>query len=201
MPKSPRDRMIESAAVLMREQGVEGTSFSDVVVASGAPRGSIYHYFPRGKAQLIEEATRYGTDFVIARLSAALEKADTAAAVRTFGEFYGQVLRDSDFGAGCPVLAAALEGERSADARDAAGRGFEEWERLIAQGLTRDGVARKQAAQLATLIVSSLEGAVVLSRAQRSGAPLERVLDQIEALIVGAVGGQSRKPPRMRQKR
>src|SRR5205807_2197119 len=156
-----------------------------------------------GKAQLVEEATRYGTDFVIARLSAALENGETAAAVRTFGEFYGEVLRDSDFGAGCPVLAAALEGERSADARDAAGRGFEEWERLIAQGLTRDGVGGEQAAQLATLIVSSLEGAVVLSRAQRSGAPLERVLDQIDALIAGAVGregGESGKPPRKKKR-
>lgn len=188
MPKTPRQRMIESTAVLMRERGVEATSFSDVLVASGAPRGSIYHYFPRGKAQLIEEATRYGTDFVVARLTAALEHADTAAAVRTFGNFYGQILRDSDFAAGCSVLAAALEGERSPIARDIAGEGFKQWQRLIADGLQRDGLTTGEASSLATLIVSSLEGAVVLSRAQRTTAPLERVLDQIQALIHDAVG-------------
>ena len=187
MTKGPRQRMVESAAVLMREKGVEATSFSDVVDATGAPRGSIYHYFPRGKAQLIEEATRYGTDFVVAGLAASLEHGDVAASVRTFGSFYAQILRDSDFSAGCPVLAAALEGERSPGARDAAGEGFKRWEGLLAEGLRRDGVTAAEAGPLATLIVSSLEGGVVLSRAQRTTAPLERVLDQIEALIRSSV--------------
>lgn len=191
MPRGPRQRMIESAAVLMRERGVDATSFSDVIVASGAPRGSIYHYFPRGKAQLIEEATRYGTDFVLARLTAELERGDTAAAIGMFGGFYCQVLRDSDFAAGCPVLAAALEGERSPLARDAAGEGFRQWERLIAGGLQRDGLTAHEADPLATLIVSSLEGAIVLSRAQRTTAPLERVLDRIQALIHDSVGDRS----------
>ena len=194
MTKNPRQRMIESAAVLMREQGVEATSFSDVVVASGAPRGSIYHYFPRGKAQLIEEATRYGTDFVVAGLAASLEHGDVATSVKTFGKFYAQILRDSEFSAGCPVLAAALEGERSPGARDAAGEGFRQWESLIAEGLVRDGVAADAADRLATLIVSSLEGAVVLSRAQRTTDPLDRVLDQVETLIADAL--HRARPPR-----
>ena len=58
--------MIETAAVVMRERGVEATSFSEVLARSGAPRGSIYHHFPGGKAQLIEEATRYAGDFTAA---------------------------------------------------------------------------------------------------------------------------------------
>jgi len=175
--------MVETAAVLMRQQGVEAMSFSDVVAASGAPRGSIYYYFPRGKAQLVEEATQFGTDFVVARLSAALEAGNTAAAIRTFGEFYAEILRDSNFSAGCPVLAAALEGERSPAARDIAGEGFKQWEQLIARGLKREGFKPAPAKAMATLIVSSLEGAVVLSRAQRTTDPLELVLNQIERLI------------------
>lgn len=184
--------MIESAAMLIRESGVAATSFSDVVNASGAPRGSIYHYFPRGKQQLVEEATQFGTDFVLARLAAGIERADTAAAVRTFGRFYLQILRDSDFTAGCPVLAAALEGERAPGAREAAGRGFGEWEQTLAQGLRRDGVPEQDAVSLATLIVSSLEGAIVLCRAQRRADPLERVLDRIELLIADATGAARR---------
>jgi AcrR family transcriptional regulator len=180
--------MVASAAVLIRERGVEATSFSDVLVASGAPRGSIYHYFPRGKAQLIEEATRYGTDFVVARMAADVERGDTAAAVRTFGRFYVQILRESGYAAGSPVLAAALEGDRTPRARDAAGEGFREWERLIADSLMRDGLAEEQARALSTLIISSLEGAIVLSRAQRTIEPLERVLDQLDTLIRAALG-------------
>lgn len=192
MTSEARQRMIESAAMLIRESGVAATSFSDVVNASGAPRGSIYHYFPRGKQQLVEEATQFGTDFVLARLAAGIERADTAAAVRTFGRFYLQILRDSDFTAGCPVLAAALEGERAPGAREAAGRGFGEWEQTLAQGLRRDGVPEQDAVSLATLIVSSLEGAIVLCRAQRRADPLERVLDRIELLIADATGAARR---------
>jgi AcrR family transcriptional regulator len=182
MSKAAADRMIETTAVLMREQGVEATSFSDVLVRSGAPRGSIYYYFPRGKAQLIEEATRYGVQFVIERITAALEDRDTATAIATFGEFYVQLLCDSDFAAGCPIVPAALEGDRTPPVRDLAGEGFKKWEELIAAGLQRDGLAAGQAASLATLVISSLEGALVLARAQRAIAPFERVLDQLQAV-------------------
>jgi AcrR family transcriptional regulator len=190
MGKTTRQRMIETTAVLVRDNGVTDTSFSDVLVASGAPRGSLYHYFPGGKAQLIEEATRYGAGFVVARLAALLEQTDTASAIRRFGEGWGRLVRESDFATGCPLLAAALEGDRHPAARDAAGEGFIQWERLIAAGLGRDGVPAGQALSLATLIVSSLEGGVVLSRAQRTTEPLERVLDQIEHLIQASL-----KPP------
>lgn len=183
MPKSPRERMVESAAVLMREQGVEATSLSDVIVASGAPRGSIYYYFPGGKAQLIEEATRYATEFVVARMLRELESGSAASAMRRFGEFYAKILRASNFSAGCPVVAAALEGERTPRARDLAGEGFRRWEQLIADALRREGFKPGQASQMATLVVSSMEGAVVVSRAQRTTEPLERVMDQIARLI------------------
>src|SRR2546428_9015904 len=92
MPKSPRHRMIRSAALLMSEHGVEATSFSQVLAHSGAPRGSIYHHFPGGKAQLIEEATRFGAQFIAAGLTAALEQDDALAALDTFAEYWRDIL-------------------------------------------------------------------------------------------------------------
>src|SRR5688572_33420325 len=71
-----RQRMLESAAILFRERGVHGTSFSDVLAHSAAPRGSIYHHFPGGKAQLAEEATRYAAEFITGGLTAALARED-----------------------------------------------------------------------------------------------------------------------------
>ena len=53
-----RERMIESAARPYSSRGVQGTSFADVIAASGAPRGSIYHHFPQGKQQLTREEAR-----------------------------------------------------------------------------------------------------------------------------------------------
>ena len=58
MGTDSRERMVRSAAYLFRERGYSGTGFRDVIAHSGAPRGSIYHHFPDGKAQLAEEAVR-----------------------------------------------------------------------------------------------------------------------------------------------
>src|SRR5947209_2451818 len=101
--------MIWSAALLMRKHGVEGTSFSEVIERSGAPRGSIYHHFPGGKSQLIEEATRYAGDFIASGLVAALAEDDPVRAIRDFASGWSALLTRSDFAAGCPVLAASLE--------------------------------------------------------------------------------------------
>src|SRR2546423_6308205 len=108
----PRERMIQSALVLMGEHGVEGTSFSQVLEHSGAPRGSIYHHFPGGKAQLIEEATRSGGELINSGLTAALEKEDPIAAVDGVAEFWRVALRDNEFAVGCPVVAAPVDGDR-----------------------------------------------------------------------------------------
>ena len=50
---SPRERMVVSAALLIRERGAQPTAIADVLEHSGAPRGSAYHYFPGGRTQLL----------------------------------------------------------------------------------------------------------------------------------------------------
>src|SRR5258707_3227511 len=61
-----RSSMVRSAASLIRTRGVSATSFTDVLADSGAPRGSIYHHFPRGKEQLAGDAIRWTSDRVLA---------------------------------------------------------------------------------------------------------------------------------------
>src|SRR5919204_6864300 len=87
-----RERMIESAALLFRRQGIEGTSFADVLEHSGAPRGSIYHHFPAGKSQLAEEATRYAGEYIAAGLAVALDSDDPVAAIRGFATVWRGIL-------------------------------------------------------------------------------------------------------------
>src|SRR5437868_15427395 len=120
MTTDSRQRMIETAAVVMRERGVEATSFSEVLARSGAPRGSIYHHFPGGKSQLIEEATRYAGEFTASGLAAALAREDPVAAIQAFNAGWMRLLRKTEFTAGFPVVAAALEGDRSPGAQGAA---------------------------------------------------------------------------------
>jgi TetR/AcrR family transcriptional regulator, lmrAB and yxaGH operons repressor len=188
MTEHPRERMINSALVLMGQQGIEATSFSQVLEHSGAPRGSIYHHFPGGKAQLIEEATRHAGDIVVQLLSDAVEQHDDpVAAVDAIADFWRTVLYDSDFAAGCPVLAATLESDHSPAAREAAADAFKRWELLYTDILRHAGVREERARSLASIAISSVEGAVILARAEHSNAPLERVVEELRSLFHDAI--------------
>jgi TetR/AcrR family transcriptional regulator, lmrAB and yxaGH operons repressor len=180
--------MIWSAALLMRKHGVEGTSFSEVIERSGAPRGSIYHHFPGGKSQLIEEATRYAGDFIASGLVAALAEDDPVRAIRDFASGWSALLTRSDFAAGCPVVAASLEGERTPGAREAAGAAFARWQEILTGALEPHVGDAQRAGELATLVIAAIEGAVVLVRAQRSPEPLERVASSLERLLARELG-------------
>ena len=170
---SPRERMIQSALILMGERGIEGTSFSQVIEHSGAPRGSIYHHFPGGKAQLVEEATRYAGDAVVQLLGSTVERADDpVAAVEAVIGFWRTLLYNSDFAAGCPVLAATLEGDHSPGARAAAREVFKDWEGLYADLLMNAGLPEERARSLGSIAISAVEGVVIRSRAEHSNAPL-----------------------------
>jgi AcrR family transcriptional regulator len=179
--------MIQSALVLMGENGVEATSFSQVIEHSGAPRGSIYHHFPGGKAQLVEEATRYAGEVVASLFAEALRGDDPIAGLNAIVGFWRSVLHDSDFAAGCPVLAASLESKGLPGAREAARDAFQRFQDLHRQLLERAGVAPVRARSLAAIAVSAVEGAIILSRAQRSNAPLDRVLDELQVLFQDAL--------------
>jgi TetR/AcrR family transcriptional regulator, lmrAB and yxaGH operons repressor len=188
--KTPRQRMIDSAAVLMRERGVEATSFSEVLAHSGAPRGSIYHHFPGGKAQLIEEATEYAGQYTAKGLARALSAADPIAAIDAFTSMWIRTLNESDFAAGCSVVAATLEAERIPGARQAAAEAFRSWEQTISDALEPHVGDGARARSLATLVIASIEGAVVLCRAQQATEPLQRVAGELRALLVAAVGSR-----------
>src|SRR3954471_18412244 len=115
---NPRDKMSQSAALLMREHGVDNTSFSQVVAHAGAPRGSIYHYFPGGKAQLVEEATRWAGGFVAHRNAKAMEADGPLGAVNASELAWRAVLTETEFRAGCPIAAATVDGEQVPAARE-----------------------------------------------------------------------------------
>jgi len=88
--------MIVSQALLQRERGVAGTALPDVLEHSGAPRGSIYHHFPDGRAQLAEEATEWAAGFTSRRLESLLASGDVVSALDAFIDDWTATLRDSE---------------------------------------------------------------------------------------------------------
>ena len=185
-PADSKRRMVESAALLFREQGYSGTGFNALIEHSGAPRGSIYHHFPGGKAQLAAETVRYAGEVVATHLARVVRDGDPVAALRVYLAWWERTLERSDFRAGCPVVAIAVEVHDDRAVVDAAAEAFEQWERMFAAALRDAGVPRARAARVATLTVAAIEGAVVLCRAERSTQPLRDVGRELEAVIAAA---------------
>src|SRR6202049_1311037 len=76
--RSPaRARMVESAAMLIRERGIHGVGLREVVAHSGGPRGSLGRYFPGGKTQLMTEAIDLALAAVFVELERTLSEAET----------------------------------------------------------------------------------------------------------------------------
>jgi AcrR family transcriptional regulator len=189
MPRqsNARQKMIESAAVLFREQGVQGTSFSDVLAHSGAPRGSIYHHFPRGKTQLTEETTEWAGEYILATTIAALHQRDPVGAIETISRWWSSILQDSDYAAGCVIVAATLDGENAPSVRATAAQAFSKWEDALTTALRKRGVPAARARSLATLTIAAIEGAVILSRAKQSTTPLNRVTQELRITLTDAL--------------
>lgn len=175
--------MIQSQALLQRERGVAGTALPDVLRHSGAPRGSIYHHFPDGRAQLAAEATEWAANWVANDLERSLAEGDIEHALDRFIDKWTAILRDEDFAAGCPVTAGALDAGRGSGARAAAAAGFKRWERLVTEALIRNGLPEERAESLAVTFISATEGAIVLARAEESLRPIERVAAELRALV------------------
>lgn len=178
-----RTRMIVSATELFRENGYSGTGFRDVVEHSAAPRGSIYHHFPGGKAELATEAVQLASDVVAARIERAAASGDPHAVLDAFADGWRRRLQRSDFRAGCPVVAVAVEADVAPGVAAAAAQAFRRWESQFAQALRRAGIPRARAGRIATLAVAAMEGAVVQARAARSTAPLDAVMRELGALV------------------
>jgi TetR/AcrR family transcriptional regulator, lmrAB and yxaGH operons repressor len=178
-----RTKMLISAAQVMRERGAAGVTIDEVLSRSGAPRGSVYYHFPDGRNQILAEALRYAGDAITADIDAAAGRG-AMVLLRQFVEFWEGVLAESDFNAGCPVVAAAIgcpddEVQLTADA----GRIFAHWRMALARAFAADGFPDSDADSLAVMAIAALEGAVVLCRSTRSADPLHKVDDQLEFLI------------------
>jgi AcrR family transcriptional regulator len=175
--------MIASAALLVRERGARATSLDAILAHSGAPRGSVYHHFPGGREQLLREATEYAGEYVARRLERDATEDPLAALEALFDEYRANLLA-SDFRAGCPVVAVAVESsEDGSDLRDCARAAFEGWRQGIARALESSGINAVRADELAMHAVAAFEGAIILSRAYRDLEPLERVRRELRHLV------------------
>jgi len=180
-----RSKMIHAAAELFRQRGYHATTFSDVVLESGAPRGSTYFHFPGGKAELAREATARARDEMEQMVDEAARHADDPASlVRALAQIMAGRLERSGYQSGCPIATMVLElAPRDEDFSDGFDAVFARWRAALVTRLEPLGIAPDRAAVLAGLTMSALEGALVLSRAARSTEPFTTTTEALISAI------------------
>ncbi|TME29224.1 MAG: TetR/AcrR family transcriptional regulator [Chloroflexi bacterium] len=185
MTTESRASMVRSAASLIQRRGVTATSFSEVLADSGAPRGSIYHHFPQGKEQLAEDAIRWTSERVLAHQRAC--RATTASGVLScFIDMWRQVVVASKGAAGCVVAGVAIDTVAEAPGLiDVVRATFRSWSALLTEQLMAVGVPARRASAIAVSTVASMEGALILCRAEGTSEPLETVAAELMRLLPG----------------
>ena len=180
MANDVRNRMVEGAALLLAKQGPQATSFSDVIALTGAPRGSIYHHFPDGKDQLLDAAL----DVAGGRASTLLESwtgLSPSDVTANFLDIWRTILVRSSYGAGCAIVAVTVSTD-SAVLLDHAAEIFRDWRARLSALFAAGGLSNADG--YAALLVAASEGAVVVSRAERSMEPFELVAAELLARLV-----------------
>lgn len=185
-----RQRVVTTAARMLAQHGLNATSIREMAKRADAPLGSTYHHFPKGKHELVIEAVQFAGDQVSEGLDKALAAGGTAG-IERFIRGWRNILIGSDFHVGCPVMAVAVEEPMDGMAEDllqATARVFDDWKQKLVRSLVERGRDDVTASQLATLIVASLEGALVLCRAHRNIQPFDEVASQLNGLLAADDG-------------
>jgi TetR/AcrR family transcriptional repressor of lmrAB and yxaGH operons len=182
-----RERLLNGARQLLAEKGYAGMELRDVAERGEAPRGSIYHHFPGGKAQLAVEAAELEGREIRKAIERSLEQRGLETTLTMFGDFFRRRVKDHPERIGCPVAASALARPEDPALAEAATAAFQSWEAPIAARLIEEGVSRESAEAFAGLAVSTIEGAILRARAAGSRDPLDSAIAGLQAALAGTL--------------
>ncbi len=180
-----RECLIAAAVGLFRRQGYAGTGLAEILAESGAPRGSLYHYFPDGKAEIAEAALRAAGERMTSIMQGiACASASPGELVSRYGAGLAAALEKSGFQDGCAVATVVLEAAPGSPKLAAAGRdAFSAWSEIVATMLERAGIAAARARELGDFTIAAFEGALMLARARSSAAPVLAAAEELRRLF------------------
>lgn len=180
--------IIETAARLFQTQGYHGTGLNQIIRDSGAPKGSLYYYFPDGKEQLAAAAIERTADVVAERIRSGMPD-NTDDPVTLLQGFIHHLANSYDGGqhqAGLPVAAVALEmADQSDPIRKACLNAYGKWHDILADRLIKSGMKDEKARELASIVNALIEGAFITVRLTGHGEPLRQMAEVIPALVKG----------------
>lgn len=191
-----RQRLVTATAELFRRQGYAATGIKAVLTAAGAPYGSLYHFFPGGKAELARTVIDEGGAAYLALVETFYrEDVHPVAATEDFFAGAAELLESTGFADACPIATIAGEiADTHEPLRLAAAAAFDSWIAAIAANLVTHGAQPARAHAAAAQLFCLIEGAFLLSRTTRSSEPV-RVAGRLAVAITTDVLTPSERAP------
>lgn len=177
--------MLQKTAELVQRQGYTATGLNQILAESAAPKGSLYFHFPGGKEALVAEALETASSSLTQMIEALLAQAPTpAAALDAIVAYFTGELERSQFTKGCPIATVALEQSATSDPlHRVCSSTYARWQAAVAARLEREGHDHDRAVDLAAFLVSTIEGALLLSRAHRTTEPLRQAARELRRIL------------------
>jgi AcrR family transcriptional regulator len=171
--KIKEEKLVEKLMEIFRRKGYEGTSYADLMKATGLVKASLYYRFPGGKEDMVNALLEKVDDqFAKHVLAPAYEKGDPAERARLIArrlrEFYGDGKRS------CLLDVLSLGESRST--LNHARKSMEFWLESLARIGKDGGLQPQMARKRAEEAVASVEGALVVARVLGNRRPFLRVL-------------------------
>jgi AcrR family transcriptional regulator len=188
--QATKAHILDQTAALFNRQGYAGSSMADVMRVTGLQKGGIYNHF-RSKDQLALEAFDLAAQLTQQRFMGALKgKRHAVARLMAMLSVYGRFLADPPVEGGCPLLNTAIDSDDTHPAlRERTQRAMDAWrsliERIVHKGIARgELVSTADPATVATILIATIEGGIMLSKLYDDPAHLARALTHLETYVL-----------------
>jgi len=180
-----REKILVTMARLIEKQGFHATGLNEIIRESGAPKGSVYYYFPGGKEQIGAEAILEAGTIISGRLHALLEaEADPVSAISSFMLNMAESMEAAGYNSGSPLTTATIETTITSEAINKACRkAFDMILSAFREKFIESGIKQAKASELAMFVTTLIEGGILMSRTYHDAKPLRIAARQLKGLL------------------
>lgn len=179
-------RIIEKSANLFNQRGYAAVSIADIMQATGLKKGGIYNHF-QSKEELALAAFDYAVDLVTQKVWNAVKQEQNAIArLKALVKVHLDYIDNPPLPGGCPIMNSAIEwDDTNSLLRDKTQKAMNSWRNLIIR-IVEKGIKKGEikpdleSDAIATIIISSLEGGIMMSKLYRDSIHLERVVTSLQ---------------------
>lgn len=188
-PDATKDKILEKSGVLFNTQGYKATSISDITSATGLTKGAIYRHFS-SKAALEKETLFHLSSGMFERVRARIKCEKTAGnKLRAVFRYFESYVTRPEVKGGCPLMNAAIEADDSNPVLRKEALKVLDILRDSIVIILKNGIRYKQIKKqtdlefYATMIIASLEGAIMMSKLRGDNEDIRRVIKHLEMQV------------------